>query len=193
MDSKTAIFKLPDDLHGKQIVPRLATMEVNLKFGPWNNQSGWIEYDDQHFNRHFWLEHIEKTNIVIEITVGTEVAFSRADCPGIRRAVRGFDTVKMYTEFDDSIPSDRNLHIRIINLNNLVAMNQPDNVAIRGMMQIDSVKLQGIELINFMKVSMFDHAEHLLFGSDTDICIPITSPTYAWMVKNQSTILPGIF
>jgi hypothetical protein len=194
MDPTTAIFKLPDDLHGKQIVPRLATIEVDLKFGPWNNYTGsWVDELDQHFNWHLWSENVTNTNIVIKITVGSEIDFSRADCPGISRAVRSVDTVKMHTEVDDSIPGNRNLHIKIANLGNLPSLYLPGQNVIRGMLQIESVRIQGIELINFMKVSMFDHAEDLLFGGDIDICVPITSPIYAWMVKNQSAILPGVF
>jgi hypothetical protein len=181
MGPMTAIFKLPGDLHGKQTVPRRAILEIDLKFGPWKNYSGWVDELD----RNRWIENVEKTNVIVEIMVGTEIVFSRA--------IGGFESIKMHTEFDDSIPGDRDLHIKIINLNNLPVMHQHEQVAIHGMLQIESVKIQGIELINFMRSSIFDHAEHLWCGNDVDICLPMTTPIYTWMVKNQSAILSGIF
>ena len=177
----TAIFKLPGDLHGKQTVPRRANLEIDLKFGPWKNYSGWVDELD----RTLWIENVEKTNVIVEIMVGTEIVFSRA--------INGFESIKMHTEFDDSIPGDRDLHIKIANLGNLPTLDLPGQDVIRGMLQVESVRIQGIELTNFMKASMFDHAEDLMFGGDIDICVPMTTPIYTWMVRNQSAILSGIF
>jgi len=177
----SAIFKLPSDLHGKQIVPILATLDVELTLVPWKNHCQWMHDLDQQL----WIENIEKTNITVEIIMGSNVLFCQT--------MTGTGAMKIHIEFDDSQPGNCDLHIKITNLNHLPAIHYSEQGDIRGMLQINSVRLQSIELSNFIRCNVFDRIDDLRFGGDVDICVPMSSPIYAWMVKNHSAILPGIF
>jgi hypothetical protein len=81
-------------------------------------------------------------------------------------------------------PKNCDLQVRISQLTDL-PVRDDTGVFVCGMLQIQSLRLQGIEISHLLANTMF--------GTDSVITLPMTNPIYSWMVKNQSSILPNVF
>jgi hypothetical protein len=166
---------LPKDLQGKQIVSRLAELDIDLKFGLWKDYSEWVDLA-QHPDCWYSLEMLKKTKVNLEVCIGNE--------PVYVQTVDTFGNIKIHVAFNDAVPDHSDLRIKISRMDQLPVRNNHESF-VCGMFQIESVKIQGIEIIHLLSDTMF--------GKDTEICVPMTKPIYSWMVKNHSRILPGVF
>jgi hypothetical protein len=162
-------------LQGKQVVPRLAELDIDLKFGLWKDYAEWVELD-QHTDYWHSLEVLKTSEISIEVHIGNEPVFVQA--------VDTFGNTKIHAKFDDTVSENCNLRIKISGLNNLPIRDDHGSF-VCGMFQVESVKIQGIEIAHMLDNNMF--------GYDIDVVVEMTRPIYSWMVKNHSQILPYAF
>jgi len=162
-------------LQGKQVVPRLAELDIDLKFGLWKDYSEWVDLAQQP-DCWYSLEMLKKTQINLEVYIGNESVFVQT--------VDTFGNIKIHAKFDDTVSENCDLRITISGLNNLLVKNDHGHF-VCGMFQIKSVKIQGIEITHMLDNNMF--------GRDADVVVAMTRPIYSWMVKNHSQILPNAF
>jgi len=165
-------FKLPS---GKQEFIRTATLEFDIKFDLWKNYTDWIEPAQRH-NLWYPEDVLKHQGVMVEISLGTETVLTHI--------FSNFETVNMHYVFDDMTADNCDLLIRISNLSSLPIRDDTGEF-VCGMVQIQSVKLQGINITHILDNSMF--------GVDSTVLLPMSKPIYSWMVKNQSTILPAVF
>jgi hypothetical protein len=162
-------------LQGKQVVPRLAQLDIDLKFGLWKDYAEWVELD-QHADYWHSLDVLKTSKIDIEIHVGNDPVFVQN--------VDTFGNIKIHAEFDDTVSENCDLHIKINGLNNL-PIKDDHEWFVCGMFQIESVKIQGIEITHML--------DNTMFGSDVEVVVAMTRPIYSWMIKNHSQILQEAF
>lgn len=171
----TAISNLPKDLQGKEIVIRQGTLDLDLQFGLWANYTYWVDADKQ---LEFWHSSslLEKENVGLEISMGTEVV--------LKKVFTQFENISLRHVFNDMEPGNCDLTVKITNLSNL-PIRDDTGVFVSGLFKINSVKLQGIEIAHLFSDTMF--------GNDVVVSIPMTTPIYPWMLANHQHILPKVF
>jgi hypothetical protein len=163
-------------LQGKQVVPRLAELDIDLKFGLWKEYAEWVELD-QYADYWHSLDVLKTLNVGIEVHVGNEPVFVQT--------VDTFGNIKIHAEFDDTVSENCDLRITISGLNNLLAKDDHGQI-VCGMFQIESVKIQGIGITHML--------DNTRFSSDVDVVVAaMTRPIYSWMIKNHSQILRAAF
>jgi hypothetical protein len=123
-------------LQGKQVVPRLAELDIDLKFGLWKDYAEWVELD-QHTDYWHSLEVLKTSKISVEVHVGNEPVFVQN--------IDTFGNIKIHAEFDDAVSENCDLRIKISGLNNL-PIKDDHGWFVCGIFQIESVKIQGIEI-----------------------------------------------
>jgi hypothetical protein len=98
----------------------------------------------------------------------------------ITKTLEDFETVSLHVDFDDTAAGPCDLGIRIINLSKL-PIRDDGNFFVSGMIQLQSIKLQGIEIAHML--------DNTMFGNDAELTLPLEIPVYPWMVQNYSKIL----
>ena len=162
-------------MQGKQVVPSLAELDIDLKFGLWKDYTEWVELD-QHVNCWHSLEVLKTSDVGIEVRIGNEPVFVQT--------VDTFGNIKIHAEFNDTVSENCDLHIKISGLNDL-PVKDDHGCFVCGMFQVESVKIQGIEITHML--------DNTMFGSNVDVVVEMSRPIYSWMVENHSRILPGVF
>jgi hypothetical protein len=162
-------------LQGKQVVPRLGELDIDLTCVLWKDYAEWAELH-QHTNYWHSVEVLKTYEISVEVYICNEPVFVG---PPDR-----FGNIKIHVEFDDTVFNTLDLRIKISGMENL-PINDGLWLAVRDMFQIESVKIQGIEITHML--------DNTVFGKDVDAVVSMNRPIYSWLVENHSRILPGVF
>lgn len=171
----SVIFNSVKDLPGKISTPLMASLEIDIKFGLWADQSYWLDPMEQ---EKFWYgtEVIEDHPITIEVRLGDETIS--------QHVFKSFETLIIRHQFKDEEPGPLDLKIKISNFDDL-PIRDNTGIFVSGMIEIATIKLQGIEISHLF--------ENTMFGVDTEMSLPISRPIYQWMVENTRSILPKAF
>lgn len=171
----TVTSNLPKDLHGKQISICYATLSMDIKFGLWKDHNDWIlpnEYPELWYD----LDILKKTKVTVEIMLDNKIVE--------QQTFDNFETVHIYHEFEDSTTGACDLTIKVVNLSNL-PIRDDTGVFAAGMIEIQSLELQGIEIKHLL--------ENTFLGNDTALSLPVSRPVYNWMIEQRKKILPDFF
>lgn len=170
----TATFELPAALHGKQVTSLVGTIDMTVKFDLWKDYTQWLVPSER---ENYWynlcLEHLD---VKIEILMHDVVVDSKI--------LKNFETATMHGKFVDDRPEICQLQIKIINLSKLPIRDDHGSF-VSAMIQLESLKLQGIEISHLL--------ENTMFGNDSTINLALRTPVYPWMVENSAKILPDFF
>lgn len=168
----TAISNLPKDLSGKQITVCQAEIEIDIKLGLWQNYTEWLD-PAQQLERWYDTSVLNAANVAVEIVVDNNViAHERFD---------KFKKLHIHSKFNDDNAGPCNLAVNIINLSN-VPIRDDTGIFVSGMLEIQSVKLQGLEIKHLL--------ENTMFGNDCSVTLNMQKPIYKWMVDHYTQILP---
>lgn len=168
-------FDVVGTLPGKKTVPVVGTIDLDLRFDLWKDYIDWLDPELRSTQWHN-VSILKHARVSIEASVANTVVISEV--------LEDFKSVSLHGEFDDTIPGAHELVIKIINLNRLPIRDDGD-FFVSSMIQIECLKLQGIEISHLL--------ENTMFGNDIEIRLPLEIPVYPWMVKNRKKILPGLF
>lgn len=165
------ISNLPADLRGKKIVVSRAQLDISLKFGLWKDYTTWLDPAEQ---LTFWHNQsvLDQCKLTVQVFLGNEMIFDRV--------LNSFGTINIQHIFEDIERENCDLKIKILNFESL-PIRDDTGVFVSGMIQIESIKLQDIDVTHLLS----DH----LFGNNAEIDLPMASPVYTWMVENWPTIL----
>jgi hypothetical protein len=178
----TATFELLSALHGKQITPVVATIDMTAKFDLWEDYTYWVDPDVRH-NYYHDLSVLQQANVSMDIFLDDVVVNSKI--------FHNFETVSMHVTFDDATPGTHQLKIKITNLNKLPIYDR-NNSFVSPMIGIESLKLQGIEILNLLEDPSNDDTD-TVFSKDAELHVNLETPVYPWMIKNKEKILPEFF
>lgn len=168
----SAISNLPKDLQGKVIAHRQACIDVRIKFGLWKNYSSWTDLEDWHD-----ISELSQSNVLLNINLGNTNIY--------QHKFKNFEVVDIHHVFNDEEATLQDLNFIITNLDNLPVYDNNKGLFVSGMFQIESVKLQDIDITHLL--------ENTFFGTDTKCSIEFSTPVYSWLVENWPKILPKAF
>lgn len=168
-------FDVVSTLPGKKTVPIVGTIDLDLKFDLWKDYTHWLDLDLRPTHWHD-LAILKNAQVRVEVSIANTVVISEV--------LEDFDSVSWHREFDDTNAGSHELVVKIINLDRL-PIRDDGNFFVSGMIQIESLKLQGVEISHLL--------ENTMFGKDTELTLPLEIPVYPWMVKNRKKILPKLF
>jgi len=170
-----ATSNLPKDLQGKEIFLPQAQLDICLRFGLWQDYKHWLDPAQQLV---YWYDQsvLDQAIVTVAVTLGNNVFFSQK--------LTEFGMLEIHHVFDDEQNCAGNLEIEISNFGTLPVRNDTGSF-VCGMIEIQSVKLQDIEIVHLLPDTMF--------GVDSKVNLPIEFPVYSWLVKNWSEILKPTF
>lgn len=165
---------LEKNFPGKQPVPRLADIDLSLRFGLWKDYQRWLDPSEQ---TQLWYPSkiLDISSVTLEVTLDQEQI--------IKHVYSDFITVDLHHRFDDVEARELDLRIKISNLNKLPVKNR-DGVFVCGMFDISSLRVQGQEIKHLLGDTMV--------GTDQEITLSLSTPIYAWMLDHKKDILPGM-
>lgn len=162
-------------LPGKKTVPTVGTIDLDLKFDLWKDYTDWLSPDLRSTHWHD-LSILDASQVCVEVSIANNIV--------IKEILKNFESISLHKEFDDTVAGSHELVIKITNLNKLPIWDD-SNCFVSSMLQLQSVRLQGIEISHLL--------ENTMFANDTELALQLEIPVYPWMVKNRTKILPGLF
>lgn len=162
----------PAALKGKTWTQRWAQLDLDIRFGLWQNYSHWLEPDQQ---LAYWHEStvLEQSPVDLEVSLNDQIIFEHK--------FKIFETKNISYKFLDMEPGDCNLCFKFSGLQNL-PIKDSDNSFVSGMFMIQSAKLQGMDITALMPDT--------LIGIDRTMCLPFSMPVYNWMISCWPDFLP---
>jgi hypothetical protein len=166
---------IPDALVGKEIFVRKAEIVIDIKFGLYKDFDSWL--DPEHYVE-YWhdLSQLPNPDVCLEIDLGSETV--------VRHNFKTFESLKITHVFEDMDHNACDLTVKIQNLTSLPVRDDAGKF-VAPMIEIESVKLQDIEILSLIPDTMF--------SKDTSITIPITKPIYLWLMDHWTSLTPDIF
>jgi hypothetical protein len=164
----SAIFDLTQ-LPGKIVNPRRYEISVRARLGLWEDYKDWTIDPQKHYDE----------NILKNIGISTIVSLGHDNI--LTHQFENFGKIEKHHIFDDSDTGYCDLTIQVHNLEKLTVLDHT-KTHMAGMIEIESLKLQGIEIKNILK--------NTLIGQDLTVRIPFYKPVYLWMINNWKSILP---
>ncbi len=171
----STIFNIPQGLKGKTIVPQTGDLDMSVRFGIWKNYESWLDSSEVSDLWHD-LEILQTNSVNLSVCINCVEIFSHE--------FSTLETVNIHHKFDDADPSEFDLEIKISDLNN-VPIRDDTGIFVSGMVEIESIKLQGIEVRHLI--------ENTMLGNDARLSFKASTPIYSWLVKNQPIVLPKQF
>lgn len=171
----SAIFEMPADLAGKEIVIPQACLDLSIRFGLWKNYEQWLDADQQ---IQYWYDNsvLSQHPVHIRVQLGAAVLLDSD--------LDQFKTVSVSHKFSDIETCDHVLQLEITGLNAL-PIRDDTGVFVSGMFEI-----QKLDLMDINCLGLLDNTFH---GNDITVSVPVSTPIYPYLVQNQFKILGHVF
>lgn len=169
------------DLPGKKIQPRMADLDIQIRFDLWQDYQRWVEPQERE-NVWFSQDRVKAAGIKLEITLGQQQIY--------QQVLESFQTVSVNHRFLDQEPGPCHLAISVQNIDRL-PVRTDNGTFVCGMFNVQAVLLQGIDLLPLL--------ENTLYGQNFQIGLEIERPVYPWLLgridrlfhRKFSHLMPG--